>query len=141
MGRRAIHRLRIEVPGAADVPPPAHAAIVHFVAPPSALPGQMAVIGVTAKVSLRKIPVHDMGTLRSLRSVHLPDAGGRRPALLPLRRWLVLLLLRLRRERKSSHDRYQRNGDPRAFEGTHGLVSPLLREPVLWISRTSKSKI
>jgi hypothetical protein len=53
----------------------------------------------------------------------------------------VLLLLRLRRERKSSHDRYQRNGDPRAFEGTHGLVSPLPPEPVLWISRTSKSTL
>jgi hypothetical protein len=51
------------------------------------------------------------------------------------------LLLRLRRERKSSHDRYQRNGDPRAFEGTHGLVSPLPREPVLWISCTSKSTL
>src|SRR5580704_17905494 len=69
VSRRAFHRLRIEVPGAADVPPPAHAAIVHFVAPASAAPGQTAVIGVTAKVSLRKIPVHDMGTLRSLRSV------------------------------------------------------------------------
>jgi hypothetical protein len=53
----------------------------------------------------------------------------------------VLLLLRLRRERKSSHDRYQRNDDPRAFEGTHGLVSPLPREPALWISCTSKSTL
>jgi hypothetical protein len=122
------------------------------VAPPSAPPGQTAVIGVTAKVSLRKIPAHDVGSLRTLRSAYLPccwtpcgsgcwtSCGSGRPAL-PLRRWFVRWLLRLRRERKSSQDRYQRNGDPRAFEATHGLVSPLPPEPALWISCTSKSTL
>src|ERR1700722_3942579 len=158
VGRGTLHRLRIEVPDAADIPPPAHTAIVHFVAPLSAAPGQTAVVGVTAEIALWKIAVHDAGTLRPLRSTHLSCAGrlpggrgsrtcsgsnrarrGRRRRALPLLRFV--LFLRLRRERKSSHDRYKRNGDPRAFEGTHGLISPLPREPPLWISCTSKSTL
>jgi hypothetical protein len=41
---------------------------------------------------------------------------------LPLRRRLVFMLLSLRGKRKNGHDRYQRNGDPRAFEGAHMIV-------------------
>jgi hypothetical protein len=65
----------------------------------------------------------------TLERLTLTLTGARRPLThrgpsrlrLPLRRRLVLLLLLgLRRERKSSHDRYQGNGDPRALESTHG---------------------
>ena len=49
--RRAIDPLRIEVPDAADVPPPAHAAVVHLVVPAPAFPGEMAAIGVAAEIA------------------------------------------------------------------------------------------
>jgi hypothetical protein len=43
--------LRIKIPGAADIPPPAIAPIMHFMAPASAFPGHTAVIGVPAEIA------------------------------------------------------------------------------------------
>jgi hypothetical protein len=74
-----------------------------------------------AKIACRKIAAPDALALRTdvraLWSVYLPGArtcrmhcGTCRPAL-PLRRWFVLLLLCLRRQRKAGHDRNHGNGD------------------------------
>src|ERR1700722_6628745 len=113
IGRWTIHLLRVEIPDAADVPPIAIAAVMHLVAPASALPGHAAVIGVTAKVSRRQIATRKPPFLRTaLRPAHLPGTRRRRTRrlldgrlALPLPRLRFVLLLRLRRKCKNGHDR------------------------------------
>ena len=50
VGRRTVEPLRIEIPCAADVPPPAVAAIANLVTPAAATPGEMTVEGVSAEI-------------------------------------------------------------------------------------------
>src|SRR5262249_46653148 len=44
ISRRTVKALRIEVPDATDIPPPAHPAVVNLVMPPAAFPGEMTAI-------------------------------------------------------------------------------------------------
>jgi hypothetical protein len=50
VSRRPVHRLRIEIPGSVDVPPPPKSPIMPFVAPMSAIPSKVTVINVPAKI-------------------------------------------------------------------------------------------
>src|SRR5579871_2121422 len=105
VARRTIHLLRVEVPDAADIPPPTHAAIVHLMPPAAAFPCEPAVIGVTAEIARREIAANDALTLRpaDLRrptrarshylTLTLTPRGGHGLAL-PLRRLVLLLGLR-----------------------------------------------
>ena len=62
IGRRTVHWLRVVIPDAADIPPPAVAAIVHLMAPAPAFPSEMAAIGVTAKIVRRyRAAAREMG--------------------------------------------------------------------------------
>jgi len=90
--------LWIEVPDAADIPPPAKASIVGFVAPLSTLPGQTAAIGVSAEIALLDASSRITRITRPA-ALHRCAAVGTSA----LDRGLVTLrsvLLRLRRKRK-----------------------------------------
>jgi hypothetical protein len=50
VSRRPVHRLRIKIPSSVDVPPPPKSPIVPFVAPMSAIPSEVTVINVPAKI-------------------------------------------------------------------------------------------
>src|SRR6185437_14528066 len=50
IARRTLQALRIPVPDAADVPPPAIAPVVDLMPPTSAFPGEMAVIGMAGEM-------------------------------------------------------------------------------------------
>ena len=101
-----------------------------FMAPSSAFPGQTAAIGVTAEIPFGHTAADNAWAL--LRAPDLPRLCRRRLARsrsalgLPLFRgrlvWLLCLYLYLYRQGKNGSERYQRNGDPRALEGTKGLV-------------------
>src|SRR6202000_1546893 len=63
--RRTVETLRIEVPDAADVPPPAHPAVIDLMMPPAAFPGEMATIGMAYEGTGRdRAAVHDTGAAR-----------------------------------------------------------------------------
>src|SRR5207302_7642928 len=54
IGGRAIHRLRVVIPDASDIPPITIAPIVYFVMPASTLPGEVAAVGMSAEIVRRR---------------------------------------------------------------------------------------
>ena len=102
IGRRAVQRLRIIIPDAPDIPPPAVTAVAHFVTPASAFPGEAAVIGVSAELAGRKAAVSEMGVRPAARTrAPRTRMNGLRtwPARRPVR-GVPIGFLSLRRERQ-----------------------------------------
>src|SRR5579863_5530599 len=123
ISRRSIELLRIEIPDAANVPPPAVASVIGLMTPASTLPGYATVIGTSAKIALRQTASRIL--------LRPSDGSGARSRAARLDRWfalhaplLIVLFLCLRGQRKDGCDGYQRQDDPRAPEGAHVQISP-----------------
>src|SRR5579859_6182492 len=88
--RRPIDPLRIPVPDAADIPPPAIPAVVNLVPPTAAFPGDMAAIGMAGEIVRRRraAPRHVRMANRPTRS-HWAGGCTRRDRLGRLDRWLA----------------------------------------------------
>src|SRR5258708_3138050 len=138
VGRRTLHLFRIVIPGTAATPPPAGAAIVDFVMPASALPGDTAAIGLSAVIARRQSAAREASILWPSASP-LPGTSG--PGFLRLNRGLGRGFLSgvcgrlsglcgrwrifgMRRQREPGQRRDQRKDEFRPDGRAHSRIPP-----------------